>query len=293
MRIQPAHEQFVATLPRRQRLFIMWQLAPALILIPAVWAQDPLEIVRRSVEHDRINLTSRRDYTYHQREEDREFDENGDLKKKKTETDEVLILAGRPYERVVARDGRPLSGKEAGKEREKMDQELARREHLTPAERIKDDKQLIEERKILREIPGAFDFKLLGEEDVSGERTWVIDATPKPGYQPKSSLTKILPKIHAKLWIAQDGYQWVKLEADALEPLSFGLGLFRVAPGASLLYEQTLVNNEAWLPAHVDIHAATRLGYVKKTQIEIELTYRDYRKFQADSRIVAEKPVQP
>ncbi|MGH9559648.1 MAG: hypothetical protein ACRD30_10445 [Bryobacteraceae bacterium] len=153
------------------------------------------------MEHDRIDFKSRKDYVYRQQEETREFDDRGAVKKKKGETDEILILVGRPYEMVIARDGEALPPKEAAREREKMDRELARREHLTPEEKTKDDKELIEEREILRQVPEAFDFSILGEERVSGKPVWVIGAEPKPGFQPQGSRAKFLTRVRAMLWI--------------------------------------------------------------------------------------------
>jgi hypothetical protein len=64
------------------------------------------------------------------------------------------------------------------------------------------------------------------------------------------------------------------------------MALFRVAPGGSMSFEQTRVNDEVWLPAHIHVRADARIGYVKKMHAEIEVTYRDYKKFRSDSRMV-------
>jgi hypothetical protein len=49
------------------------------------------------------------------------------------------------------------------------------------------------------------------------------------------------------------------------------------------------VNGEVWVPTRALIRADARLAYVKKVRAEIEITYRDYKKFQTDSRMVAEQ----
>ena len=84
-----------------------------LILLAGVWlrAQDPVEIIRRSVDRDFNNFERLKNYTYQEREENRQFDADGKVKKTEIETREVLILGGRPYGRVIARDDKPLSGK--------------------------------------------------------------------------------------------------------------------------------------------------------------------------------------
>jgi hypothetical protein len=53
-----------------------------------------------------------------------------------------------------------------------------------------------------------------------------------------------------------------------------------------MTFEQTRVNDEVWLPKRVTIELAARVLLLKNIRSEIEVTYRDYRKFQSDSRVV-------
>jgi hypothetical protein len=176
--------------------------------------------------------------------------------------------------------------KKAKKEQDEMDKELAKREHMSDHDKAKLEKERAEERAYLREIPDAFDFKIVGEDTVSGKPAWVIEATPIAGYKFKDSKAKILLKIHGKVWIDQSEYRWVKVEAEALDGFSFGLGLLKIEPGGSFTFEQTRVNDEVWLPSRVYFRGEARLAYVKKMRAEVEVTYRDYKKFQTDSRIL-------
>jgi hypothetical protein len=248
---------------------------------------DADAIIRKSLERDFYNFNSVKDYTYVERQEDREYDGNGKLKKTESSTNEVLILAGRPYEKEIAKNDKPLPEHEARKEQEKMDKELVKREHMSASDRAKVEKEREEERAYLREIPDAFRFRLTGEENVSGQPAWVIEAEPRPGYQPKDSKAKVLTKVRGKFWIAEHDNRWVKIQAEAIEPLSFGLGLFRIAAGGAFTLEQKRVNDEVWLPMHILIRGEARLAYLKKVHAEIEISYRDYKKFQTDSKIVA------
>jgi hypothetical protein len=250
---------------------------------------DAQAIIRKSLERDFYNFSPVKDYTYVQREEDREYDGNGKLKKTESSTEEVLILAGRPYEKQIAKDDKPLSDKDARKEQEKLDKELVKREHMSASDRAKVEKEREEERAYLREIPDAFAFRITGEETVSGQPAWVIQADPKPGYQPKDSKAKVLAKVRVRFWIAQHEYRWVRIQAEAIEPLSFGLGLFRIAAGGSFVFEQKRVNAEVWLPSHFLIRGDVRLAYLKHVHGEIEVIYRDYKKFQTDSRILPDE----
>ena len=79
-----------------------------------------------------------------------------------------------------------------------------------------------------------------------------------------------------------------KAEGEAIDTLSFGFFLFRVAPGATVSFEQTSVNGEVWLPSRISVRAEARIAVLKKMHAEIDITYREYRKFQADSKIIAD-----
>jgi hypothetical protein len=253
----------------------------------AVHGQSAVDIIKRSIDRDFDNFEHQKNYTYQEREQDREFDAKGAVTKTETETDEILILGGRPYEKLIAKNDKPLSEKDARKEQEKMDRELTRRRNLTDAEKAKAEKRRAENRKFLRQLPEAFTFRLEGEESISGKPAWVIDAEPKPGFKPASMQAKLLSKVRGKIWVDKGEYQWVKAEGEVLDTISLGLALFRLAPGGKIQFEQTRVNDEVWLPAHILIRADARVAYVKKIRTEIEVNYKDYRKFQSDSKIVS------
>jgi hypothetical protein len=72
------------------------------LLLPiAAFAQDPVEIVRRAIELDRRDAELMRNYTFLERQEQREYDSNGKLKKSQSETRDVTLLEGSPYRRLV------------------------------------------------------------------------------------------------------------------------------------------------------------------------------------------------
>jgi hypothetical protein len=268
--------------------------APVLTLLPAaylfigtvLWAQDPLDIVRRSVERDWTDYASVKNYTYREHTEFRRYSAQEKLMNSRSETHEILILDDRPYEKLIAKQDRPLSASEPRKEDEKLDRETQKREHESAARRAEYEKQRAEDRQFIREIPDAFYFRLDGVETVSDQPAWVIDADPKPGFRPTNSGAKIFTKLRAKIWIEQATYHWVRMDAEALDALWFGFALLRVAPGGTLHFEQTRVNDEIWLPSKILVRADARVALLKKLHAEFDIRYSGYRKFQSDSHIV-------
>jgi hypothetical protein len=249
-------------------------------------APDPLEIVRRSVERDWTDFEGRKNYTYQERTGFRQYARTGASAKIRTETHEVLILGGRPYERLTARDDKPLSAREERREQSKLDGELAKRQHESPAEQGRYQKERTEERAFIREIPEAFTFRLIGSGAVSNRPAWIIEAQPKPGYRAVHSQAQGFAKVRATIWIEQDTYHWVKVDADVLNTISVDFGLLRIAPGSSMHFEQTRVNDEIWLPSSMLVRFQARVALLKVLRGEYDVRYSNYRKFQSDSRIV-------
>jgi hypothetical protein len=264
-------------------------MAPFLLL-PA-GAQDVDEIIRRSVERDAANFQRFRDYTFQETTEERRYDRQGRVSSTQTETSEVLILAGYPYTRLIARDGRLLSEKEERKEAEKLDKELAKRLKDPQRKLAEFEKERAAQRRFFREIPGAFDFTLLGEETIDGLPVWKIHAEPKRGYKPRDRRARVFQKVRADLWIDQAEYQWVKAEVKVIDTISWGLFVLRIPPGAAISFSQTRVNSEVWLPKRVEVRADARLGLLKTFRVGFDVAYSNYRKFQTESQVVGVEEV--
>jgi hypothetical protein len=253
--------------------------------------QDAREIVRRSVALDQRNNEIVRNYTFLQRQLERQFDGGGKVKDEKLRTWDVTMQEGSPYRRLVARNDQPISTEEQQNEQFKLQHSIEERRKETPSQRehriAEWERRQQKQREPLKEIPDAFDFRIVGEESLNGGDAYVIDATPKPGYRPKSASTSYLPKMKARFWIDKKDYQWIKMDAETLDTVSFGAFLIRVAKGAHITMEQLRVNNEVWLPKRIALQGSARLLLVKGLRMQIDITYSDYKKFQADSRVVA------
>lgn len=250
---------------------------------------DAREIILRSIAYDQRDLEIAGNYTYVTETERRRLDSSGRIQSTEKETHDVLVLYGTPYRRLIAKDGKPLAADKERKEQEKLDKEAARRKRQTekdPDKLVRElNKQMEEQKKMIQEVADAFHLSILGEEKVDGYDSWVIQAEPRPDYRPRSRSARQLPHFRGKLWISKDQYRWVKIEAEVVKTLSVGLMLARLQPGTQLALEQQRVQDELWMPRLVRVHANGRAALVVKFNVEVISTYRDYRKFQSDSRI--------
>jgi hypothetical protein len=267
------------------------------IAAAAAWAQDPRELVRRSIAQDQLDWVRMKDYTWQAHSVERHFDSHGKVESTKRETWETLILDGQPFRRMLERDGKPLSAGEQRSEQKKLDRAARKLSSETPAEkqrRLEDtEKQRRREFAFLSEIPDLFDLRLEGESTVDGRPVWVVSGTPRPGAVPKSRDAKMLLKVRGRMWIDKATYQWAKVEAETTDTVSWGLFLARLNSGARLTFEQTEVNSGIWLPRHLFLTGKGRIGLIKRLSEDEEIQWSNYRKFSVDSKVVTDPAPSP
>jgi hypothetical protein len=255
----------------------------------AVPAEQIRELLLRAEAKELENEKRQRDYTFIQRDEEHKLDGHGGVKKSESRTSEVLEIYGELVERLTAKDDKPLSADEAKKEEEKIQKIIDKRKNESEEDRRKrlekDEKNREEGRKFVTEIADAFNFRLAGSEAIDGRDTWVLEGEPRPGYQPRQRGAKMLSKFQGRVWIDKSEAQWVKLDIVAIDTLSFGFVLARIHKGTRVLVELTKVNDEVWLPKHIQFHLDARIALFKGYNEDVEVNFRDYKKFRTATKI--------
>jgi hypothetical protein len=247
------------------------------------------ELIRNSADKDVENTRRERDYTYIRRDEERKLNGKGQVKSVESETYEVMVLVGEQAEKLIEKNDKPLSEKDAKKEDEKIQKLIDRGEKESPENRRKriekTDKEIEEGRQFVREVADAYKFTFRGMEDVGGRPAYVIDADPLPDYKPRLKEAKILPKVRLRMWIDKAEHQWVKIDIECIDTISWGLFLARIHKGSTIHVEQTRVNDEVWLPKYVTVKMDAKIALLKNFDVEYVITFRDYQKFRTDAVI--------
>jgi hypothetical protein len=250
-------------------------------------------VAEKDIENDK----KQRDYTYIERDEEHKLDGKGEVKSTESETFEVMEIYGRHMHRRIAKNDQPLSEKDAAKEEEKIQKMMEKRKNESEADRRKreeqEEKQREEGRQWVREVADAYNFRLVGTEQIEGRDNWVIEGEPRPGYIPHLKDAKYLPYFHGRVWIDQKELQLTKLDVECIDTLSWGLVVARLHKGSRLIVEQTRVNDEVWLPKHEAVKLNARVALLKNVNIDEDDTYRDYKKFRATAKIVGVGEVKP
>lgn len=271
---------------------------PAMPPVPGSLTTEQIrDLIRKVSDNDIQNDKKQRDYTYIERDVENSLDGKGRTKHTETKTYEVLNIYGEQVQRLIEKDDKPISEKEAAKEEEKIQKVINKRRSESDKDRQKraerEAKEREEGRQFEREIVDAYNFTLLGTDLVSGREAWAISAEPRLGFVPHMKYANYLPKFHGRIWIDKADLQMSKMDVEALDTVSWGLFIARIHKGSHFMIEQTRINDEVWLPRQVNFKLDVRLALLKNFNFDAEQTFRDYKKFRTDSKIIGvSEPVQ-
>ena len=162
---------------------------------PALSNDQIRDLIREAAEKDLENDKKQRDYTYVEREEEHKRNGKGEVESSETRTYDVMMLYGEQVRRLVSKNDRPLPEKDAAREEEKIQKSIDKRKNESEEDRRKrlekEEKQRADDRRFVGEVADAYDFHLVRIEAMNGRDTFVIDADPRPGFQPKSRDAKM------------------------------------------------------------------------------------------------------
>ena len=260
-------------------------------------SQEQMQRLFRVVaDKDMENDKRLRDYTYVERDEEHRLDNKGQVKSTEVKTYDVMELYGEQVQRLIEKDDKPLDAKDAAKEEDKIQKVIDKRKNESEEERNKrekkEEKDREEDRKFVREVADAYNFKLIGTELVGGREAWVIDGEPRPDFVPQMKESKLLTKFRGRVWIDKSDLQLAKMDVECLDTISWGLFLARFHKGSRFMLEQTRVNQEVWLPRQLTAKVDVRLALLKNFNVDVEQSFRDYKKFRATTKIMPVEDVQ-
>ncbi len=246
----------------------------ALLLAPlSSFAQlDAKTIIERSVQANDYDWKESPQFDHFERDQ-----ADGHFK-----TYQVLMILGSPYQRLVSVDGNVLSPQQQDQQQRNLQAAIAQRRRETPQQRAQRIAKYEKDRKrdamMMNQLTQAFNFKLEGEQKLGSYQVYVLDATPRPGYQPPNTETQVLTGMKGKLWVDTQTFQWVKVEAEVVHPVSIEGFLAKVEPGTRFELEKMPIGDGVWLAKHFAMKANAKiLGLFTHNRQEDD-SYFDYHR---------------
>jgi len=236
---------------------------------------NPRELVRQSVRNGERSWRESLDYYCVENDRTKDFRSSGALRDVSDDVSSIIPLGyGAFYQEHIKHDNEPIPRAEFEREQ----QELARLRAESPAEKMRAFHKLLSERNYMAEVPDAFDFKIIGTEDLPTGPAWVLEAVPHPGYVPRSRYAHMFHAMRGKLWIDQKDVQWVKADAVAMQDVTFGFFIARLSKGSRITIEQTKLADGSWVPKRIEAKASARTFVFFNHNFAEVVTYSAYRK---------------
>jgi hypothetical protein len=128
------------------------------------------------------------------------------------------------------------------------------------------------------QLTKALDFTLVDEQMLGPYKVYVLKATPRHGYKPPNYEAKVLTGMEGKLWIDEKTFQWVKVEARVISPVSIGGFLAQVKPGTHFELQKMPVADNVWLPKHFAMKSEAKVLFLFTRKSQADETYYSYHK---------------
>jgi hypothetical protein len=162
------------------------------------------------------------------------------------------------HRQLVARDGKPLTNEK----RQTVDRRG--RSDTNPA---------------VDDVVQTLQFSIARRESLHGRDTIVVSFGPRPNAKPKTRQGKMAKAFEGTVWIDEAEREVVRLEATAVDSLSYGLGvLARLNEGTEVELERQRIDASLWLPTSIRLKGRGRAILFRRLNIDYFIEWFDYRR---------------
>ncbi len=171
------------------------------------------------------------------------FDEKGRLREREDRVYDVGPLAGGVYARLVEKNGKSLSPSDLADEQQRQQRFIERNGMQTfgggDSDRVPLDQELFDRYK----------SEVVGRESVAGRPAIVLHFWPRSSDLPiRRRQDYVLNKLTGKVWIDEQDWEIVRVEAQLTERVRVLLGLVAALDKVDLHFEQIRMGDAVYLP---------------------------------------------
>ncbi len=256
-------------------------MSPALLaligLFPAqAQISEPATLVKEIEAHQRRMDELREDYTFREITVTDELDSKGTVKETDSEERDVFFVNGYRIARLVKKNGKELSEGQRKSEQDRVNSLIEkdvkaprghaynRRGENTGVSEILPLMKISNPRRILLNNRSTLAFDFIGD----------------PHVKARGLAENAARKIAGTVWIDEADREVARLEARFDANFRIGAGfLASIHSGTSLVFEQSRLSEELWMPTVSEIHLAARELLVKGVRQNIHIKDSDFRRF--------------
>ena len=250
---------------------------------------DPTTLLQ-DVERNQTRLEAlQRNYTYHVHTDEQDLDKQGGVKKTQTEDAESLTIDGVRINRVVARNGKPLTPEEQQKESERIDKEGAKAKERRAKIRAKggDTDERGDPTMPLSRVLELGSFSNPRRLEQNGRQLIALDYAGNPQAKTRSMFEGVMRDVVGTVWIDETDRVLVAAQGRFLNDFKLGAGMLAdVRKGTSFAFKTTRGSDGVWLPADIQGQGSVRFLLFANFNGRLHAVTSDYRQFRTNATIV-------
>lgn len=136
----------------------------------------------------------------------------------------------------------------------------------------------------IADVVNALQFKIQGRAVHDGVPAIVVTFTPRLAAMPETRQGRIAQKFGGTVWIDEAAMEVMRLEAKAIEDISFGYGLIaRLGEGTVATATRRRIDRDLWLPTQLTLKGRGRAAVFRPLVIDFKADWVDYRRLEGDS----------
>ncbi len=217
-------------------------------------------------------------YTWREIDLTQTLNRNGSVKKTESDTYEIFYVNTHEVRRQIQKDGKDLDPGQEKKEQERV-MKAVERAQQTPPGQAPNGEVVISVGHILAMVKVSSPRR----EMLDGRPTIAFDYTGDPHARAHGVAEEAARRMSGTVWIDERDRQVRRMVARLDDNLHVGFGLFSIARGSNLVFDQKLVDNTLWLPTSADIYVNAHAFGVIGERANIHVTDNDYKKFEAQA----------
>ena len=282
-------------MPSRRRSHLAGFAAALLLapLAPARQAANPplpdIRVLMHEVEEHQKQLEKvRESYTYDSALTVEDIDSSGHAQKTESEQDDDFFVNGHLIERLVKKDGRPLTGHDQEKETERVTRLVEKAEKTPPGQPL--EGQTVSVSRLLE----IMDVRNPRREVFRGRSTIVFDFIGRKDAKTHGLVEDASKKLQGTIWIDEADRQVAHLEVSFIDNFHIAGGLFAsVQKGSNFHFDQAPVEGGLWLPTGAEANMQARVLLFKNLRQHFTERDYDFKRFSVETQQAKEAKTIP
>lgn len=237
---------------------------------------DPEKLAREIEAKQRKMDELRENYTFHEAIVTDELDTKGSVKSTERTESDVFFVNGYRVTRLLKKNGKELTEKEDKSEQSRIRKLIEEDMKASPGRAYNRRGENTGVSEILPLVKISNPRRLT----LNGRSTLTYDFIGDPHAKAHGLAENAARKIMGTVWIDESDRLVARLEAHFDDTFRIGGGfLASIQKGTSLIFEQSRISPDLWMPSVSEIHLAARELLVKGVRQNLHIKDSDFRRF--------------